>query len=115
MIFIYQSLTEETRIRWVQTQNSAEALFTKIKEVVNSGAYRAEEALHRLFSLLIGKGKSCASYEDGVYGDAKSKWEETKKSGADAFETSAEWADDIVDKGREKLGEKVKEKMTGEL
>ena len=26
----------------------------------------------------------------------------------DAFETSAEWAEDIVDKAREKVGEKVK-------
>ena len=116
--FTYES-TEETRIRWIQTQNSAEVLFTKIKEVVNSGVYRAEEALHRLLSLLTGgwedsKGKS---NEDAGYGDAKSEWEETKKSG-DAFETSAEWAEDIVDKAKEKLGEKVKvggEKMKVEL
>lgn len=98
---------EETRIRWVQTQNNAEALLSKIKEVVNSGVYKTEEALHRLLSLLIGGwGKSNASYEDAD-GDAKSVWE---KSG-DAFETSAEWAEDIVDKEKEK----VKEKMKGEL
>ena len=35
----------------------------------------------------------------------------------DAFETSAEWTEDIVDKAREKVGEKVKageEKVKGE-
>lgn len=58
-----------------------------------------------------GKGKS---NEDAAYGDAKTDWEETR----DAFETSAEWAEDIVDKAREKLGEKVKvgeERMKSEL
>ena len=101
--------TEETRIRCIQTQNSAEALFTKIKEVVNSGIYRAEEALYRLLSLLIGgwedgKGKS---NEGAAYEEAKPEWEETKMS-EDASETSAEWVEDIVDKPREKVGEKVK-------
>ena len=49
--------------------------------------------------------------------DMKSEWEEIKKNG-DVFETSAEWAEDVVEKAREKLGEKVKvggEKMKGEL
>ena len=42
--------------------------------------------------------------KDAVYGDAKSELEETK----DTFETSAERAEDIVDKAREKLDEKFK-------
>ena len=109
--------TEETRIRWIQTQNNAEALFGKIKEVVNSGVYKAEEALHRLMSLLLG-GWENGKGKDAAYGDAKHEWKETKKSGEDAFERSSEWADDVVDNAREKLDEKVKvggEKMKGEL
>jgi len=122
------SLLQETRIRWVQTQNSSEALFSKIKEIVNSGVYRAEDALHRLLSLLIGgweesKGRAETEYENikdtgnSAYEDAELKWEETKKAG-DAYETSAELADDTLDKGREKLGEKMKvggDKVKGEL
>ena len=106
--------TEETRIRWIQTQNSAEAVFSKIKEVVNSGVYKAEEALHRLYSLLVG-GWEDGKHKGAAYGDAaKSEWEETK----DAFETSAESAEDMFDRAREKLGEKVKvggEKIKSEL
>ena len=117
VIFTHSS-TEETRIRWVQTQNSAEDLFSKIKEVVNSGVYRADDALHRLWSLLIGgwedgKGKAKTGYEN-VKDAGKSEWE-TKKKSADPYE---EWAEDPIDKGREKLGEKVQvggEKMEGEL
>lgn len=112
---IYLSfVTEETRIRWVQAQNSAEALFTKIKEVVNSGVYRAEDALHRLLSLLIGgwedgKSKASAEYENINV----PTWEETKKRSGDAYDTSAEWAEDTIGKGRE--NEKMGEKMKGEL
>lgn len=122
-------ITEETRIRWVQTQNSAEALFTKIKDLINSGVYRAEDALHRLMSLLSGgwegsKGKANAGYEnvkhagDSAYEHAKSEWEETKRKSGNAYDTSAGWAEDIVDEGREKVGEKVKvggQKIKGEL
>ena len=99
-------LTEETRIRWIQTQNSAEALFSKIKGVVNSGVYRAEEALNRLSSLVSGgcKGSVCVD-------DVKSGWEETK----DAFQTSAESAEDVVGKAKEKLDEKVKFRVKSEL
>jgi hypothetical protein len=111
--FYLRVVTDETRIRWVQTQNSAEVLFSKIKEVVNSGVYRGEEALHRLWGLVggweDGKGKGAAC------GDAvKSELEETKNS----FEMSAESAEDLVDKAREKFDEKVKvgeEKKKSEL
>jgi hypothetical protein len=112
------NLLQETRIRWVQTQNGAEVLFSKIKEVVNSGVYKADDVLHRLWSLLMGgwedgKGKAKTGYEN-VKDAGKSDWEETKKRSADAYE---EWAEDPIDKGREKLGEKVQvgERMGGEL
>ncbi|KAF8966874.1 hypothetical protein BDZ97DRAFT_1805672, partial [Flammula alnicola] len=38
-------LLQETRIRWIQTQTRAETLFAKIKEIVNSGIYKAEDVL----------------------------------------------------------------------
>jgi hypothetical protein len=118
MILLIISFTEETRIRWIQTQNNAEALFGKIKEVVNSGVYKAEEALHRLMSLLTLGGWEDGKSKAPACEDLKPEWAETKKNG-EVFETSsAEWVDDVVSKAREKLGEKVKvggEKMKGEL
>lgn len=124
-----KSIIEETRIRWVQTQNSAEALLSKIKEIANSGVYRVEDALHRVLSLVSGrweegKEKANAGYEsikhaeDAAYENGKSEWEETKRKSGDAYDTSAGWAEDIVDKEREKIGEKVKvggQKIKGEF
>jgi cell division septum initiation protein DivIVA len=105
------SLLHETRIRWIQTQNSAEAVFSKIKEVVNSGVYKAEESLHRLYSLLVG-GWEGSKNKGAACGDAvKAEWEETKNA-------SEESAEDLLDKAREKIDEKVKvgeEKMKNEL
>jgi hypothetical protein len=103
----------------VQAQNSAEALFAKIKEVVNSGVYRAEDALHRLLGLLTGgweDGKSKANENirdagdavDATYGNAKSEWEEIKRKSGDTYDTAAGW----IDKEKEKVG---KQKVQGEL
>lgn len=125
-IIFLSFVAEETRIRWVQAQTNAEVLFTKIKELVNSGVYKAEDALHRLLSLLIGgwedsKDKASAGYEnvkDAAYENAKSGWEETKRKSGDAYDASSEWAEDTVNKGRENVGEKVKaagDKIKGEL
>ena len=103
-IFTYRFVTEETRIRWIQSQNSAEALLSKIKGVVNSGVYKAEEALHRLYSLLVGGWEDGKSKTAACGDAAKTEWEEAK----DAFETSTESAEDLVNKAKEKLDEKVK-------
>jgi hypothetical protein len=86
-------------------------MFSKIKEVVNSGVYKAEEALHRLYSLLVG------GWEDGkdkaaACGDAaKSEWKEKKNA-------SEESVEEMLDEAREKLNEKIKvgeEKRRSEL
>lgn len=98
--------------------------------------YRAKDALHRLLSLLTGgwedgKGKVNAGCEnikdtgDAAYGGAKSEWEKVKRKSGVAYDTSSEWAEDTVDKGKETVGEKVKaggekikaggEKIKGEL
>ena len=128
-IYLIFFFTEETRIRWVQTQNTAEVLFAKIKELVNSGVYRTEDALHRLLSILSegwedSKGKVNAGYEnikhagDAAYRNVKMEWEETMGKTEDAYDKSGEWVEDVIDKEKEKVGEKVKvmgEKIKGEL
>ncbi|KJA22101.1 hypothetical protein HYPSUDRAFT_117994, partial [Hypholoma sublateritium FD-334 SS-4] len=47
-------LLQETRVRWVQSQQRAETIFEKIKELVNSGLYKAEDVISRIMSLLKG-------------------------------------------------------------
>jgi len=129
----YQVLThisaEETRIRWVQTQTRADNLFLKIKELVNSGIYAAEDVLHHLMALLSGgweetKEKSGEAYGAGkaktseVYEEGKAKageaqgWAGKKKGEAEG------WAEEKVDNARKATGEKVKvggQKIKGEL
>ncbi|KAF9451357.1 hypothetical protein P691DRAFT_699577, partial [Macrolepiota fuliginosa MF-IS2] len=60
-------LLQETRIRWIQVQNRAEAAFNKVREIVNEGVGKAEDALHRIVSVVSNsKDKVYHSYEDGV-------------------------------------------------
>jgi len=47
--------SEEVRVRWVQTTSGAEALFAKIRDIVNNGVEAAEESLGRILELLGGK------------------------------------------------------------
>lgn len=80
----------------MQSQTRAESLFAKIKELVNSGYFKAEDVLHNIMSLLVGG------------------WEETKHAG----EKTQDWADEKANEARLKAGEKVKvtgQKMKGEL
>ena len=90
---------KKARICLIQTQNGAEALFSKI---ANSGVYRAEEPCHRVLILLVGEDGKQAAHVD----TAKSDCEET----GNVFRTSAEFsmAEDIIDKAREKLDKRVK-------
>lgn len=81
---------EETRIRWVQTQTHAETLFNKISELVNSGVYKAEDALIKIFSILTG-----------------SNWGETKDG-------ATEWVEHKYDDMKEKVGA-GSQKVKGEL
>jgi len=82
--------TEETRIRYVQSMTKAESLYSKIKELVNSGVYRAEEVLYRVMHLLSGgweetkekvedaSDKTKRTWEDAGT-KAKREWEDTQK------------------------------------
>jgi len=70
------SLLEETRIRYVQTTSKADSLFTKIKEVVNSGVYRAEEVLLRVMHLLSGGWEESKEKVEDVGDKTKRTWED---------------------------------------
>lgn len=47
--------TEETRVRWVQAQGRAEAIVGKIRDIVNEGVGKAEDALYNIFNILNSK------------------------------------------------------------
>jgi hypothetical protein len=105
------SITEETRIRWVQTQTRAESLLVKIKEVINSGIYKAEDTLSHLFALL-----------SGGWEEKKERAKDKGAEGRDYLEKKAgegrDWADEKVGDARETAGEKIKvggQKLKGEL
>ncbi|KIL60731.1 hypothetical protein M378DRAFT_13978 [Amanita muscaria Koide BX008] len=66
------SLLQETRIRWIQAQNRAEALYNKVKEIVNEGAHKAEEKVNRIWSVLTGN------------------WEEARERTAQGYEKATE-------------------------
>ncbi|KAG0702139.1 hypothetical protein DFH29DRAFT_517385 [Suillus ampliporus] len=46
-------LLQETRIRWVQASNRAETMFTKLKEIVNSGVGAVEDRLARILEVCL--------------------------------------------------------------
>ncbi|TFK37710.1 hypothetical protein BDQ12DRAFT_632360 [Crucibulum laeve] len=118
-------LLQETRIRWVQTQTRAEALFSKIRDIVNGGVFQIEEALHKLTSLLAGgweetkeKGHETKVKGEKGYEQAKVKGEkgyyEAKAKGEKGWKDSRENVGEKVKAG----GDKVKtggEKIKGEL
>jgi len=54
-------VTEETRIRWVQTSSRAETIFAKLKEIVNSSVGAVEDRLVRI--LEVGSHALASSFE----------------------------------------------------
>jgi hypothetical protein len=50
------------RIRWVQTSNGAEAIFAKIRDIVNNGVEATEVSIGRILELL--KGKTDAAHQE---------------------------------------------------
>jgi len=129
LAYILISITEETRIRWIQTQTRAETLLARIREVINSGIFKIEEALSHLFALLSGgwgetKGKSAEAYET-TKGKVDEGQEYLQKKASDSGEWAHEkagdasgWARQKVHDAKEVVGEKVKvsgQKIKGEL
>jgi hypothetical protein len=69
-------LLQETRIRWVQTSNRAETIFTKLKEIVNSSVGAVEDRLARILELLSGHSHHVSEKAD----DARAYVEDKKGS-----------------------------------
>jgi hypothetical protein len=67
---------DEVRIRYVQTPNSAQALFNKIRDTVNSGVEAVEEKIFRVLELLSGSGDNV---KHDVKDNAFKEWEEKKE------------------------------------
>jgi hypothetical protein len=74
---VIDSRVEETRVRWVQAHTRAEAAFLKVREIVNEGVGKAEDALHHIVSLVTDKDKLFHSYDEAS-GAAKQTAESTK-------------------------------------
>ncbi|KAG2145468.1 uncharacterized protein EDB93DRAFT_1151239 [Suillus bovinus] len=69
-------LLQETRIRWVQTTNRADTIFTKLKEIVNSSVGAVEDRLAKILELLSGHPHSASEKT----GDARAYAEDKKGS-----------------------------------
>ncbi len=101
----------------------------RIREVINSGIFKTEDALSHLFALLSGgweetKGKSAEAYEktkSKVSGGQEYLQKKASDSGDWAQEKAGDasgWTQGKVDDAREVVGEKVKtsgQKLKGEL
>jgi hypothetical protein len=116
---------QETRIRWVQAQSRADALWGKLKDVVNDVEAGVEDRLWNVWALMRGgleegmvrgeKGFAEGEKKSGrAYTDAEKKYEQGK-------ERAYEHSEKLYKQGREKVeeaGEKVKtagQKAQGEL
>lgn len=113
---LMSSLAEETRIRWVQTQTRADALYGKIKEVVNSGIFKAEDALTHLLSLLSGGWEDAKDKSADAYEKTKSKVGEGRAYVDEKAREASSWAEENIDDVKKSAGEKVHDarEATGE-
>ncbi len=116
-------MLEETRIRWIQVQNHAEAALNKIRCIVNEGVYKAEEGLGRIWSILAGTRRKSMQAHEGylAYKTAtesmKNKYEHTKESTYDEAVSLAESVVSEVQKhpsqARQTAGEAVERDLVG--
>lgn len=106
--------TEETRIRWVESHQHAETIFQKIKELVNSGLYKAEDVISHIMSLLKGDLDSVTHHAGSAYDATKHKAEEGVNKVKERAGSAEGWTGEKV----EAAGDKVKasgQKLQGEL
>ena len=111
-------IAEETRIRWLQSQTRAETLLVKIKEVINSGIYKAEDTLFHLMALLSGGWEDTKDRSADALEKAKVKAGESKGYLEKKASETRNWAQEKMNHARETSGEKMKvegEKLKGEL
>lgn len=80
-------LLQETRIRYVQTTNSAQAFLNKIRDLVNSGVELTEEKIHQTLGLLT-----------GTYEDVKASGEKRASESEEDLRKKGEW---VKERGEE--------------
>ncbi|KAG2098385.1 uncharacterized protein F5147DRAFT_713759 [Suillus discolor] len=106
-------LLQETRIRWVQTSNRAETIFTKLNEIINSGVGAVEDRLARILELLSGHlhYASEKTSDARAYAEDKkdSAWHWCSQKGDNAKGKNADYAECAKSKLQEQgFNEKVK-------
>jgi len=74
-------LLQETRIRYVQTTNSAQAFLNRIRDVINSGVELTEDKIHQVLGLLT-----------GTYEDTKVSGEKRASEFEEDLKKKGEWA-----------------------
>ena len=130
-------MIEETRIRWIQVQNHAEAALNRIRDIVNEGVYKTEEGLGRIWSILTGtwnetKEQAAEKAQEGYSAykmateSVKHKYEHATESVYDDTashiqrekESVVSKAEEGASQARQTAGETMKwggEKLKGEL
>jgi hypothetical protein len=73
-------LLQETRIRYVQTTTSAQALLNRIRDLINSGVELTEEKIHQVVGLLT-----------GTYEEAKASGEKRASEFEEDLRKKGEW------------------------
>lgn len=71
-------LLQEVRIRWVQTENRAESMLEKIRELVNGSAHKVEDVLAKIVSLLSNGWIDVKARSADQYGAVKDGYEDVK-------------------------------------
>ncbi|PPQ71324.1 hypothetical protein CVT26_011969 [Gymnopilus dilepis] len=111
-------LLQEVRVRWVQSKTKAENVYDTVKEMVNSGIYKAEDALHHVFALLSGGWEDAKEKAESTKRSGEQGWEDAKTRASGEYEKASNWASETAEDARQKTGEKVKiagQKIKGEL
>ena len=106
------------RIRWLQSRTRAETLLVNIKEVINSGIYKAEDTLFHLMALLSGGWEDTKDRSSDAYEKVKDKADESKGYLEKKASEMRDWAQEKMNRAQETTGEKMKvagEKLKGEL
>ncbi|KZT23055.1 hypothetical protein NEOLEDRAFT_1137189 [Neolentinus lepideus HHB14362 ss-1] len=89
-------LLQEVRIRWVQTQSRTEAMYNKLRELLSSGVYIAEEKLGHALEILTGHAEEGKRYAEGKYEDGKDwageKYDENKAYANEKYEQASDYA-----------------------
>ena len=67
------------RIRWVQTTHNADALYARIKDIVNGGVEAAEESINRILEILGARSEHANQKAKETYDSASEKVSEGRE------------------------------------